>query len=544
MPSDTLEPGSRLGKYELLAHLATGGMGTVYKARDCELGRVVALKVLSPEISDDVLMERFRREARHAARLNHPNIVTLFECNYDPELGLHYLALEFINGIDLAQYIEQRGKLPPEEVRRILMQAAKALQHAFEHGVVHRDIKPANLMLARTARKTITLKLTDLGLAIARGEQEFRVTREGSTVGTVDYMAPEQARDSRAVDIRSDIYSLGCTAYHMLAGRAPFAEGGLGERLVKHLETPPTDVRKFNPGVSPAFWVVIETMLAKRPEDRYATPSELLRALKRIRADEDGADASERAAPAHLSPAEPTRLSVPAIRPDTRHPAAAPRIEPLETDATHVAGPAVSPEQARAAAAFHQRAVQVLAEGGGADYSRQLIDNCIKLDPLNLTYRKTLRELNRKATSGVLGRWFGSLNVLAGKSKVKLARAAGDWRKVLELGEQILAQQPGDVDTHIDLAEVALDLGLSELARWFLEEGCHAAPDSAQLLRALARLHEHLEEWKPAIRLWRQLSKADPTDVDAARKVNDLSALALISKSRARRQQDASEPER
>ena len=226
MVSIVIERGFRLGKYEVMEHLADGGMGAVYKAVDRELGRFVALKVLSAQLAQNELaMERFRREARHAGALNHPNIVTLYEFSHDQRHDLLFLALEFIHGVDLAKYIAVRGRLRPEEARRILIQATKALGHAFTHGIVHRDIKPSNIMLARNAGK-VRVKLTDLGLAIDKGEDEYRVTREGHTVGTIDYLAPEQARDSRAADARSDIYSLGCTAYHMLAGKAPFAEGG------------------------------------------------------------------------------------------------------------------------------------------------------------------------------------------------------------------------------------------------------------------------------------------------------------------------------
>jgi len=244
MTLNPLEPGARLGKYEVLAHVATGGMGTVYKALDTELRRTVALKVLPNYLArDKPLLERFQREAKAAARLSNSHIVTLYDSDHDAERDLYYLALEFVDGVDLGAHITRKGRLAPEESRRILLQAAKALDHAFEMGVVHRDIKPANLLLARVGPKTV-IKLTDLGLAMTDNEDEYKVTREGSTVGTVDYLSPEQARDSRSADIRSDIYSLGCTGYHMLAGKPPFAEGGLGERVYKHMNVEQTDVRE------------------------------------------------------------------------------------------------------------------------------------------------------------------------------------------------------------------------------------------------------------------------------------------------------------
>src|SRR5262245_36452476 len=278
MASQSLQPGAHIDKYEVLSHLATGGMGTVYKARDLELGRVVALKVLSPEVAARPnLVERFRREARHAARLRHKNIVTIYE--FGQAEGQWYLVMEFVEGIDLETYVIRKGKLSPEEVRRFLKQAARALDHAFQMGITHRDIKPANFLLTREDGRPI-VKLTDFGLAQAEDENQFRLTRDGSTVGTVDYLPPEQARDSASADIRSDIYSLGCSCYHLLAGHPPFPGGGLGERIYKHLEAEPPDLRVINPQVPDVLWAILSRMLAKKPEDRYQTPAELLAALR------------------------------------------------------------------------------------------------------------------------------------------------------------------------------------------------------------------------------------------------------------------------
>jgi eukaryotic-like serine/threonine-protein kinase len=278
MPSDPSAPTARrpvrIGKYEVLSHIATGGMGAVYKARDVELRREVALKILPPELAaKPALLERFKREAIHAARLRHENIVTLFECG---EVGgTHYLALEFVQGIDLGDYIDRNGKLDPEEARIISLQAARALDHAHHQGIIHRDIKPSNFLLSRP-KGGLLVKMTDFGLARVAGDEDFRVTRAGTTVGTIDYISPEQARDSALADIRSDLYSLGCTLFHMLAGRAPFADGGLTERLYKHIEEKPPNVLDFNPRVSPELCAVLYKLLAKKPEDRYQTPAELL----------------------------------------------------------------------------------------------------------------------------------------------------------------------------------------------------------------------------------------------------------------------------
>lgn len=532
--SELLEIGSRLGKYHILAHIATGGMGTVYKAEDMDLERIVALKVLPADLANNATaLERFYREARSAARLNHPNIVTLYEFGRDPERRLHFIVLELVEGIDLGKYIENRGKLHPEETRLILMQAATALGHAFEQGVVHRDIKPSNFLLTRAGGK-IVVKLTDLGVARRACDDEYRLTVEGSTVGTVDYIAPEQARDSAAADIRSDIYSLGCTAYHMLAGRAPFSQGGLGERLVHHLETPPPDVRKFNPGVSKAFWTILQKMLAKKPEHRYATPSELLDDLKRagaetVKEEEEQTtvmDQSQETTKVIVSdkkktpPSIDVKAALEAEKPaPKKRTAKKSRPAPIAEPAPAPEG-VVSAEQSRAAMAFHERALQILEEGGGDDYARQLLQQCMNLDPFNTRYRQTLRDLNSKSAGSAFQRWFGSINVLATKSKLRLARSSSNWRKVLELGEEILALQPADSDTHLQMADAAQQLRLPAFALWLLEQGRQHAPENIPLLRASALLHEERQNWRTAVALWEKIRDADPTDQEAMHKIN------------------------
>jgi serine/threonine-protein kinase len=270
----------RLGKYEVVAHIATGGMGAVYKAIDSVLKREVALKLLPPDMaSQPEALERFRREARNAARLRHENIVTIYE--FDQFGNIFYLAMEFIDGIDLLEYIRRKGRLDPEEARVVTIQAARALEHAHAQGVVHRDVKPSNFLVSRKG-DSLVVKMSDFGLARETSDEDGRVTRDGHTVGTVDYMSPEQARNSRSADCRSDIYSLGCTLYHMLAGKAPFAGGSITERLCKHAEDEPPDLRQFNPRISEALCAVVRRMLAKNPAERYPTPGALLRDLIRL----------------------------------------------------------------------------------------------------------------------------------------------------------------------------------------------------------------------------------------------------------------------
>jgi serine/threonine-protein kinase len=268
----------RIGKYEVLTHIATGGMGAVYKALDTDLNREVALKVLTAETAAmPAALARFQREARHAAKLRHENIVTIYE--FGESQGTYFLALEYVDGINLFEYITRKGRLEPEEARRIMIHAALALHHAHGQGIIHRDIKPSNFLVTRKNNQML-IKLADFGLARElRADDEARVTRAGSTVGTVDYISPEQARDSGAADTRSDIYSLGCTLYHMLAGRPPFAEGTVTERLYKHVKEEPPDLRQINPRVPESMLAVLRHMMAKEPADRYQTPAALLKDL-------------------------------------------------------------------------------------------------------------------------------------------------------------------------------------------------------------------------------------------------------------------------
>jgi eukaryotic-like serine/threonine-protein kinase len=271
----------RIGKYEVLSHIATGGMGAVYKARDTESGQEVALKVLSPEMaSKPSMLERFRREANHSAKLRHKNIVTLYD--FGEAQNIYFLVMEFIDGIDLFEYCNRKGPLDPGEALKIIRQGCRALDHAYQQGVVHRDIKPSNFLVTRQGERLL-VKLTDFGLAREASNDEFRVTRAGTTIGTLDYMSPEQARDSGLADVRSDLYSLGCTWYHLLTGHAPFPKGGLGERLHRIMHEEPPDVRLANPRVSSAMASVVHRLLAKEPSQRYQTPADLMRDLDALK---------------------------------------------------------------------------------------------------------------------------------------------------------------------------------------------------------------------------------------------------------------------
>jgi serine/threonine protein kinase len=271
-------PGGRLGRYEILEKLATGGMGAVYKARHVELGKVVALKVLPATEMDEVSLARFKNEMRAIGRLDHPHIVAAHDAG-DAD-GVHYLAMELVDGVDLARLVQQHGRLSVADACEAVRQAALGLQHAFERGLVHRDIKPSNLMLARGG----LVRLLDLGLARASGDAPSEtLTSKGTLLGTADYLAPEQWEHPHAADIRADIYGLGCTLYHLLAGEPPFSSPRYGTVLKKmrgHLEDEPERITRHRPEVPSGLASVLDRMLAKGPTDRFSSPAEVTTALE------------------------------------------------------------------------------------------------------------------------------------------------------------------------------------------------------------------------------------------------------------------------
>ena len=273
---DDLAVRKTLGPYELKKKLGQGGMGAVYLAVNPAKKMQVAIKVLPREkAANPQLVKRFKAEAQNAAQLQHDNIVGVFETGEAD--GYLYIALEFVDGIDVYDLIQKRGVLPVKRSIDIIKQVSRALQHAHEQHIVHRDIKPANLLIRRDG----VVKLADMGLARAVDESiETGITRAGTTVGTVDYMSPEQARNSKSADVRSDIYSLGCTWYHMLAGTPPFAEGSLTNKLHAHAKMAPPDPRDENPNVPEGVVAVMHRMMAKDPDERYQTPQELIKDLE------------------------------------------------------------------------------------------------------------------------------------------------------------------------------------------------------------------------------------------------------------------------
>ncbi|MCE9606686.1 MAG: protein kinase [Planctomycetia bacterium] len=265
--------GERLGHYELIEFAGGGGMGAVFRGRDCTLNREVAIKVLSrTQACDDETLKRFKNEAQSAARLDHENIARVYYVGEDR--GLHFIVFEFIEGVNVRQLVEKVGRIPLDDAVSYTLQVADALSHASAREIVHRDIKPSNIIITAQGRA----KLVDMGLARLHGIQPGAedLTASGVTLGTFDYISPEQARDPRGADVRSDIYSLGCTLYYMLTGRPPFPEGTVLQKLLQHNSDDPIDPREFNPTLPEAVTTILRKMLAKDPLRRYQTPADLI----------------------------------------------------------------------------------------------------------------------------------------------------------------------------------------------------------------------------------------------------------------------------
>ncbi len=292
-----------LGDYRLLEKIGAGGMGDVYKAHHEKLQRVVAIKVLPREaMRHPHALRRFDREIRVVGALDHPNIVRTMDA--DEVDGTHFLVMEYVDGQDLSRRLKSAGPLPVSQAVDCIRQAARGLAYAHQQGVVHRDIKPANLLLAVGDRLSavgqnvsadsrqptadgLIVKILDLGLArleseIAQHTSVHKLTRTDQVMGTFDYMSPEQAVQSRGVDHRTDIYSLGCTLYVLLTGQPIFAGGTSVEKVMAHRSQPAPALRDTRADVPAALEAVFQKMVAKQPDDRFATMDEVVAALDKI----------------------------------------------------------------------------------------------------------------------------------------------------------------------------------------------------------------------------------------------------------------------
>jgi serine/threonine protein kinase len=264
------------GKYKILERLGSGGMGSVFLCEHQVMRRRVAVKVLPRQhAGDPAARERFYREARAVANLHHPNIVGAYDIDRDGDL--HFLVMEYIDGSSLDKLVRLRGPMDPVRAAHYVRQAALGLQHAHEAGLIHRDVKPSNLLVDRTG----TVKVLDMGLALFFREESDDLTRKQApgAMGTADYMAPEQALDSHAVDVRADVYSLGATFYFLLRGRSPFQRSGAGRQKARPANQLPPPLTEFRADVPEGLVRVIDRMLAPDPAQRYQSAAEVAEAL-------------------------------------------------------------------------------------------------------------------------------------------------------------------------------------------------------------------------------------------------------------------------
>jgi len=280
MPSSSADIGRRLegtmlGPYRLDAFVGGGGMGAVFKALDTTLDRIVAVKVLAGREADDQeMLRRFRNEAQSAARLDHDNIGRVHAVGSDA--GWHYIVFEYIEGRNIRDIVREDGPFDVARTIDVAIQVADALEHASGRDVVHRDIKPSNIVITPAGRA----RIVDMGLArLEPPGAQADLTSSGVTLGTFDYIAPEQARDAREADVRSDLYSLGCTMFYMLAGRPPFAEGSMVQKLLRHQQQPAPAIDAVRPDVPRRLAAILSRLMEKDPADRHQRPADLVAEL-------------------------------------------------------------------------------------------------------------------------------------------------------------------------------------------------------------------------------------------------------------------------
>ncbi|HEX3658087.1 MAG TPA: serine/threonine-protein kinase [Pirellulales bacterium] len=292
-----------LGNYTIVDRVGAGGMGQVFKAEHRRMHRVVAIKMLPPAMTKNAAaLARFEREVTAASQLLHPNIVSAFDA--DEANGAHFLVMEYVEGKDLSVLVKKSGPLPVPKALNYVLQAARGLEFAHRKGVVHRDIKPANLLVDAEG----TLKILDMGLArldasvgVQAGPQA-ELTGTGTIMGTVDYMSPEQAFNTKSADARADIYSLGCTLYYLIAGKAAYSGDSIMEKLLAHREMAIPALRAVQPEVPEELDEVFQKMMAKKVEDRYQTMTEVVAELEKCQAGFSSPRASSTAARSSTGP--------------------------------------------------------------------------------------------------------------------------------------------------------------------------------------------------------------------------------------------------
>jgi serine/threonine protein kinase len=300
-----LSEDSVFGDYRLHDVAGRGGMGLVYRATQMGLERQVALKLIVPELADDVAFrERFKRESLLAASIDHPNVIPVYAAG-EAE-GRLFICMRWVEGTDLRSLIAREGRLDPERALAIVEQVAAALDAAHRRGLVHRDVKPANVLISEDGEEHAYL--TDFGLTKRTAANSAGLTKTGQFVGTVDYMPPEQVKGERA-DRRSDVYALGCVLFHMLTGRVPYERETEVAKLYAHLSDAPPSVSDTVPGLAPHLDAVIRTAMAKESDDRYRSAGELAAAARTVlaRGIPPPADATAPAATAPAAAPPPPR---------------------------------------------------------------------------------------------------------------------------------------------------------------------------------------------------------------------------------------------
>lgn len=268
-----------LGKYKLLGHIGTGGMSSVYLAEHTKMHDRRAIKVLPKKrVADSSYLARFQLEAKAIASLNHPNIVLAYDI--DNEGDVHYIVMEYVDGLDLQALVKRDGPLDPSTAADVIAQAARGLAHAHQKSVIHRDVKPANLLLDSSH----TVRLLDMGLALMSAEEDesLTVANNENVLGTADYLAPEQALNSHSVDHRADIYGLGCTMYYLLTGQPPFNQGTLAQRIAMHQKEMPKPIRELRKDVPGELEGICVKMIQKDPQYRYQSASDVADVLERF----------------------------------------------------------------------------------------------------------------------------------------------------------------------------------------------------------------------------------------------------------------------
>ncbi|MHC4249871.1 MAG: SUMF1/EgtB/PvdO family nonheme iron enzyme, partial [Planctomycetota bacterium] len=455
-----------VGGYEVVAPLGQGGMGAVYKAKKLDTDEFVALKILPPSMATERLVARFKREAEITSGLESEHIVRCVEFGYDEKRKCHFCALEYIEGEDLGKRLKRDGAIPEAEATEIARAVAEALRHAHLNGLVHRDVKPANIMVTPEG----TAKLLDLGLARPAGEDAARLTQDGLFVGSAYYASPEQGRGEADLDVRSDIYSLGGTLYHMVTGDPPFAGLPAAEVVQKHSSDTIPWPATANPDLSQGLSAIIAKMMAKAPDERYETPGDFAADLDLLT---EGREPGALAAP-------PKKSTV------AKRPRAKSRAAPSGRRSTPKRSGADAPPRARehGRGPSRQAASKLpYAVGGGAVAVLAILALVFAGGP----ERKPRERAPSPPLEAVAPEAAAALPIppVAESEPAALTVAEGEPPEpaealVPEVAPELVPQAPGQIDLSVPTGpeppvDAALDLTSGLVAHWEFDEGTAAA---------------------------------------------------------------------